>query len=96
MAVNIKLKAKFAIDRATDSMGRAWAGWDEDASDQVNWDHNRGRAHLWRPRRQRALRDAVVRRQDPPRRRVEWSRAGVEPPRCWQEVVAGGTCLAAR
>ncbi|GAB3488268.1 protein NO VEIN domain-containing protein [Flexivirga lutea] len=43
MAVNIKLKEKFVIDRATDSMGRTWAGWDEDASDQVNWDHNRGR-----------------------------------------------------
>ena len=43
MAVNIKLKAKFAVDRATDSMGRTWAGWDEDASDQVNWNHNRGR-----------------------------------------------------
>ena len=43
MAVNIKLKAKFAIDRVTDSMGRTWAGWDDDASDQVNWDHNRGR-----------------------------------------------------
>lgn len=33
MAVNIKLKAKFAIDRVTDSMGRTWAGWDDDASD---------------------------------------------------------------
>jgi len=43
VAVNIKLKAKFAVDRATDSMGRIWAGWDENASDQVNWDHNRGR-----------------------------------------------------
>jgi hypothetical protein len=46
VAVNIKLKRKFAIDRATDSMGRTWAGWDEDASDQVNWDHNRGRHAL--------------------------------------------------
>ncbi|MBF4161598.1 DUF3883 domain-containing protein [Nocardioides acrostichi] len=43
MAVNIKVKAKFDIDTATDSMGRTWAGWDEDASDQDNWDHNRGR-----------------------------------------------------
>lgn len=43
MAVNIKLKAKFDIDTATDSMGRTWAGWNEDASDQDNWDHNRGR-----------------------------------------------------
>ncbi len=23
-------------------MNRTWVGWDETASDQVNWDHNRG------------------------------------------------------
>jgi hypothetical protein len=41
--VNIKVTRTFAIDQATDSMGRTWAGWDENATDQVNWDHNRGR-----------------------------------------------------
>lgn len=49
MAVNIKLRDRFAIDPATDSMGREWAGWDEGASDQANWDHNRGR-HTFGPR----------------------------------------------
>lgn len=43
MVVNIKTKARFDIDRATDSMQRTWAGWDVNASDQVNWNHNRGR-----------------------------------------------------
>jgi len=43
VAVNLKVKPRFAFDPATDSMGRTWAGWDERVSDQVNWDHNRGR-----------------------------------------------------
>lgn len=49
MAVNITLKPQFPVDRATDSMGRTWAGWDPDISDQVIWDHNRGR-HTFGPR----------------------------------------------
>lgn len=49
MAVNIKATRRFEIDQATDSMGRTWAGWDENATDQVNWDHNRGR-HTFGPR----------------------------------------------
>lgn len=24
-------------------MGRTWFGWDVDASDEENWEHNRGR-----------------------------------------------------
>ena len=43
MAVNIKLVDKFEVDTDTDSMNRTWAGWDPNASDQVIWDHNRGR-----------------------------------------------------
>jgi hypothetical protein len=43
VAVNIKLRSRFTVDRSSDSMGRTWVGWDETVSDQVNWDHNRGR-----------------------------------------------------
>lgn len=49
MAVNITLSPRFAVDRATDSMRRTWAGWDPEVSDQVLWDHNRGR-HTFGPR----------------------------------------------
>lgn len=42
VAVNIKLSKRRPVDRSADSMNRTWVGWDETASDQVNWDHNRG------------------------------------------------------
>jgi hypothetical protein len=49
VAVNIKVIDRFDKDSAADSLGRSWAGWDETASDQENWDHNRGR-HSFGPR----------------------------------------------
>jgi hypothetical protein len=42
VAINIKLSKRRPVDRSADSMNRTWVGWDETASDQVNWDHNRG------------------------------------------------------
>lgn len=49
MAVNIKVTARHDLDPATDPRGRTWTGWDPYASDQVNWDHNRG-YHTFGPR----------------------------------------------
>ncbi len=49
MAVNIKVTARHDLDPTTDPRGRTWTGWDSDASDQVNWDQNRG-YHTFGPR----------------------------------------------
>jgi hypothetical protein len=92
MAVNIKATKRFAIDTATDSMSlsRSWSGWDENASDQCNWDHNRGRntfgdrvdderyATLAHEGRIRHVAELTGRRQEsnPRGARKEWSLEG--------------------
>src|SRR4051794_1505219 len=40
MAINFKLKPRWVTTE--DPMGRDWAGWDPDATDEENFAHNRG------------------------------------------------------